>query len=112
MEITKEKRGNVVLVEVKGRLDTSTSKTLEEALFASIDEGEKQLVLGCSQLDYLSSAGLRVLLLAAKRLRNINGKIVLYALQAQIKEVFDIAGFSSIFPLFNVQEEALRSFEQ
>jgi anti-sigma B factor antagonist len=112
MEITKEKTGNVVLFEVKGRLDTSTSKTLEETLFASIDEGEKQFALGCSQLDYISSAGLRVLLLALKRLRSIDGKIVLYALKAQLKEVFDIAGFSSIFPLFNVREEALRSFEQ
>jgi anti-sigma B factor antagonist len=112
MEITKEKRGNVVLLEVKGRLDTSTSKTLEETLFACIDEGEKQFALGCSQLDYISSAGLRVLLLAAKRLKNVNGKIVLYALKAHVKEVFDAAGFSSIFPSFNTQEEALRSFDQ
>jgi anti-sigma B factor antagonist len=112
MDITAEKLGDVTLLGIKGRLDASTANKLEEKLLASIDEGERRLALDCSQLDYISSAGLRVLLLAVKRVKGVNGKIVLCALKDQIKEVFDIAGFSSLFPSFATQEEALRSCGQ
>jgi anti-sigma B factor antagonist len=112
MDITEDKRGDVMLLGLKGRLDASTANRLEEKLLASIDGGERRLALNCSQLDYISSAGLRVLLLAMKRLRNVNGTIVLYALKDQVKEVFDIAGFSSLFPSFTTQEDALGSFDQ
>jgi anti-sigma B factor antagonist len=112
MDITEDKRGDAILLEIKGKLDASTAHKLEEKLLASIDGGERRLALGCSQLDYISSAGLRVLLLAAKRLSGSNGKIVLYALKDQVKEVFDIAGFSSLFPSFTTREAALRSLAQ
>jgi anti-anti-sigma factor len=112
MDITAEKRGGVMLFGIKGRLDASTANKLEEKLLASVDGGERRLALDCSQLDYISSAGLRVLLLAVKRLSSSNGKIVFYALKDQIKEVFDIAGFSPLFPSFPTQEEALRSLAQ
>jgi anti-anti-sigma factor len=112
MDITEVKRGDVTLLGIKGRLDASTANTLEEKLLASMDAGERRLALDCSQLDYISSAGLRVLLVAVKRLSSSNGKIVLYALKDQIKEVFDITGFSPLFPSLTTQEEALRSFDQ
>jgi len=112
MDITEEKREDVMLLGIKGRLDASTANELEEKLLASINGGERRLALDCSQLDYISSAGLRVLLLAAKRLGSSNGKIVLFALKDQIKGVFDIAGFSSLFPSFTTQEEALKSLAQ
>ena len=109
MDLTTEKRGDVMLLGIKGRLDASTANKLEEKLLASIDKGERRLALDCSQLDYISSAGLRVLLLTVKRLSSGNGKLVLYALKDQVKEVFDIAGFSPLFPSFTTQEEALGS---
>src|SRR5262245_38126842 len=112
MNITEDKRGDVLLLGIEGRLDASTANKLEEKLLASIDAGERRLALDCSQLDYISSAGLRVLRLAVKRVNRSNGKIVLYALKDQIKEVFDIAGFSPLFPFFTTQEEALGSFHQ
>jgi anti-anti-sigma factor len=112
MEITQERKGHILILTVEGRLDTSTSIRLEETLLASIEGGEKQFVLDCSRLDYISSAGLRVLLLAVKKLKNVNGKIHLYALKEQIKEVFEIAGFSAIFPFFDAQEDALKSLVQ
>jgi anti-anti-sigma factor len=112
MDITEEKRGEVMLLGIKGRLDTSTAGRLEEKLLASIDGGERRLTLDCSQLDYISSAGLRVLLLAVKKMKGVDGKIILCGLKDQIKEVFDIAGFSSLFPSFATQEEALRNCGQ
>jgi len=97
MEISESKRGDVVVVRVKGRLDANSAATLEQALLASIDAGTRRLVIDCEPLDYISSAGLRVLLVAAKRLRAADGVIALAALKEPIKEVLDIAGFSSIF---------------
>jgi anti-anti-sigma factor len=61
----------------------------------------------CSQLDYISSAGLRTLLVAAKRLAPKGGKIALSAPKDLIKEILDIAGFSSIFPIYRTHEDAL-----
>lgn len=109
MEITEQKKGPVVLLTLKGRLDASTAGRLEEKLLALIDGGEKQFVCNFLQLEYISSAGLRVLLMAAKRLKAANGKIVLLSLKDQIREVFEIAGFAAIFPIFDLEEEAVKS---
>ena len=69
------------------------------------------MVLDCSQLDYVSSAGLRVFLITAKRLSKVDGKLALSALTEQVREVFDIAGFSSIFRIYPSRREALAAFE-
>lgn len=111
MEMTEQKKGTVVLLGLKGRLDASTAGKLEEKLLALIDGGEKQILFNLEHLDYISSAGLRVLLMAAKKLKVANGKIVLASLKDQIREVFEIAGFSAIFPIFDSEDAALRSFQ-
>ena len=107
MEITEGKRGEIIILGLKGRLDASTSKGLEEKLVALTEGGEKRLVVDFSQLDYISSSGLRVLLVAAKSLTKANGKIVLSSLKDHIKEIFDMTGFSSIFPIYYSREEAI-----
>jgi anti-anti-sigma factor len=111
MEIAEQKKGTVMVVALTGRLDASTAARLEEKLLALIDGGDTKLALNLLQLDYISSAGLRVLLMAAKRLKAVNGKIVLLSLKDQIREVFEIAGFSAIFPIFDVEADALKSFQ-
>lgn len=88
-----------------------TANLLEEKFTALIDRGERQLLVDFSRLDYISSAGLRVFIIAAKKLKSIQGKIALSALKPQIKEVFDIAGFSSIFPMFNSREDAIHALQ-
>lgn len=111
MEIMEQRKGAVVLLALKGRLDASTAVRLEEKFLALIDGGETKFALNLLQLDYISSAGLRVLLMAAKRLKTTNGKIVLLSLKDQIREVFEIAGFAAIFPIFDVETDALKSFQ-
>ena len=68
------------------------------------------MILDLESLDYISSAGLRVLLTGAKRLKAKRGKIVLCSAQRHVKEVFDISGFSMIIKVFNDEEEALSGF--
>jgi anti-anti-sigma factor len=96
----------VVVVGVRGRVDASNAATLEQRLLALIDAGERRLVLDAAQLDYMSSAGLRVLLVAAKRLA-ANGRLAIAALSDPIREVFDIAGFSSILTVYRTADEAV-----
>ncbi len=108
MEITEERRENILILRVIGRLDSSTSKMMEERLLSIIDSGERRLVIELSQLDYISSAGLRVFLLAAKRIGNAKGRMILCSLQDAVKQVFDIAGFSSLLTLAGSTEEAIK----
>jgi anti-sigma B factor antagonist len=107
MEITETKNRGLLIMNLKGRLDAHTSKTFEDRLIPAIDEGSKKILVDFSQLDYISSAGLRVLLLAARKLSDAGGRIALCSLKPSIKTVFDIAGFSSVFPIFATQQEAV-----
>jgi anti-sigma B factor antagonist len=107
MEISESKRHDVVIVRLIGRLDANSAAALEHKLLALIDTGARRLVVDCDALEYISSAGLRVLLVAAKRLRGGDGAIGLAALKRPIKEVFDISGFSSIFPVHGSVDEAV-----
>jgi anti-anti-sigma factor len=84
-----------VIVGVEGRLDSMTSSRLEGELLALIAKAEHRLILDCSRLVYISSAGLRAVLLAAKRLKNAGGVLVLCSLNAAVQKVFDLAGFAS-----------------
>ena len=106
MQITEAKKDGVVVLGLDGRVDASNAGGLEQKILALIDAGETRLVIDCAQLQYMSSAGLRVLLVAAKRLSS-TGKLAIAALNPQIREVFDIAGFSSILDIYRTQDEAV-----
>jgi len=107
VEITQEKKGNVNILKVKGRLDASTSGKLEEALQEFTSKDKMRVLVDCQDLDYISSAGLRVLLAAAKEFQKRSGKIFLSALNANVKQVFEISGFTSIFPIYETSEAAI-----
>ena len=97
MEIAKIKNGEELTLELTGRLDTTTAPSLENVISEEID-GVTALVLEFSQLDYISSAGLRVLLAAQKQM-NKQGSMVIKNANDDIKEVFDITGFADILTL-------------
>ncbi len=108
MEISERKAGGVCVVGLQGKLDSGTSETVAQRLQHLIDAGERRLVVDGETLDYISSTGLRVLLVAAKRLKAVDGKIVLSSLKPHILEVFEIAGFKSIFPIYSDADQASR----
>ncbi len=110
MEIRHKKHNDVIILELDGRLDSNTLKEIEDTLPHLIEIGEKNILIDFSQLDYINSAGLRVLILAGKKLRKTGGRIVLCAMQDYIREVFDISGFSNFFAIYPTQQEALRTF--
>jgi stage II sporulation protein AA (anti-sigma F factor antagonist) len=90
---------DISVVSPQGRLDSVTSTNFERDLLAYIESGATRVLIDFSKLDYISSAGLRSVLLAAKRIRASGGRMSLCSLNHQIAEVFDISGFSSILDI-------------
>ena len=110
MEIVGKKQSGIYIFTVSGRLDSNTSPDFETRLLGVIKDGDKNFVMNFEGVDYISSAGLRVLLKASKILQNSEGKIILCGLKDYIKEVFEIAGFVTIFPIVSTVDTALNQF--
>lgn len=111
MEITETREKDISIFQVKGRLDSNSSDGFETTVFGAIDGGARQLLIDFSDVDYISSAGLRVILKATKGLKRSNGKLVLCSLKDYVKEVFEISGFDTLLPIAPDQKEALAEFE-
>lgn len=109
MEIIEEKRGVLSTFKLQGRLDSNTSQVFEKRIFDAMADGTKNVVIDFKNLDYISSAGLRVILKATKALKREDGKILLCAMQDYVKEVFEIAGFDSFLPIVPTLDDALKS---
>ena len=107
MEIHSEREGGALIAKAEGRVDGSNAREFEEALQATIGENDRVLILDLEALSYISSAGLRVLLLIAKKLQRQSGKLVVCSLSDPINEVFEISGFSKIIPTYGSRSRAL-----
>ncbi len=107
MEISESREGNVVVLAVEGRLDAGTAPAFEEKVLGLIDAGNRRIVVDGAKMAYVSSAGLRVFLMAAKRLGPPDGHFAVGALQAPVREVFDIAGFSSVLSIHDSHTAAI-----
>lgn len=111
MEIQEKIDGATVILEPLGRLDTNTSGEFEEKLAETFAAGATQLIIDLIQVDYISSAGLRVLLMAAKKIKTLKGSLILCSMSDHIKEVFDIAGFTPVFTIHQTQADAIKSLQ-
>lgn len=108
MEIHEQFQGNVLVLEPVGRLDSLTCREFEARLLAASKAGGASVV-DCAKLEYISSAGLRVLLVAAKQNRTSGGRLALAALRDNVREVFDISGFSTVFAIHPTVAAAVAS---
>jgi anti-sigma B factor antagonist len=93
------------IVSLDGRFDSMTAKLVEEK-FQTVKD-RPQILVDLTGVHYISSAGLRVLLALAKDINHRQGLLRLYGLTDTVREVFDIAGFTHIFQIYQSQEEAL-----
>ncbi|MEI8354740.1 MAG: STAS domain-containing protein [Deltaproteobacteria bacterium] len=107
MDIQIKKEINAVVVTITGRLDAVTAPEYEKRLNELIAAEELCFVLDFEQLDYISSAGLRALLAAAKRLKGKGGQLRFANVRGTVKEVFDISGFGAIFQIHDSVTGAL-----
>lgn len=109
MHIKKDKIGIFSVLKIKGRIDTVHSGDLEKEVNQLFDSGEKHLIFNCEGMNYISSSGLRVFLVAQKKAQVINGKLHLCNMQPAIQEIFRISGFSNLFKIYTTQDEALQN---
>ncbi len=110
MDITENKTDKCTVIGIDGRLDTTNYPVLEKKLMEMIDTGQVRLLVNLAKMDYVSSSGLRILLMALKRITVAKGKFAICSLQENIKEIFEISGFTNIFEIYDNEEAGLKAF--
>ncbi len=107
IEVAEERHHGVLVLLPVGRLDSGNAGAFESIVMKHINSGERRLIIDFSRLDFISSAGLRVALLATRALRASHGRIVLCAMRRHIEEVFRISGFDRIIAIKDSRQAAL-----
>jgi anti-sigma B factor antagonist/stage II sporulation protein AA (anti-sigma F factor antagonist) len=110
VEFKEEKKGDILILHIKGRLDAVSSPGAEKKVFECINNGQTKLLLNFSGITYLSSAGMRMLLSTTKKLRTLSGKLVVSNITSNVMDVLKMSGFDHVLELAKTEEEALRRF--
>ncbi len=100
----------VTVIEVKGRIDSMNAGELGEALSGEISLGKKQIVLDLAQVAYMSSAGLRELVAAYRKVQNLDGDLRIAQPSSRVLDVLEMSGLDTIFQIFPTNTEAVGSF--
>jgi anti-anti-sigma factor len=107
MQIGEEQLGGALVIAPVGRVDSVSSGELEKVVLSRIDAGARRLVLDLTGVEYISSAGLRVLLMAAKRLKEPPAALALCGIGPGVRTVLELAGFLPLFAVEPGREQAL-----
>ena len=107
MEITSVTKGGFSVIYLSGRADSMQVPEFEHYMLTHIASGESNLIINCRDLKYISSLGLRVFLIAQKKIIEKKGSLFLCELSKSVLETIAISGFSTIFRIFETEEEAL-----
>lgn len=110
MNISTENVESVTVVRLEGNLDTNTSSQAQDRLNQLIEGGASKILVNFADVDFVSSAGLRILLATAKKLTGSGGNLRISNLNETVAEVFEISGFSTILNVFGSEQEALQGF--
>ncbi len=110
MDIIEETRGNVTIVKFRGRLDAISSPAAEKHVGELINNGSNKLIFDFAGVDYLSSAGMRMLLSTTKKLKGLSGKLVLCTVNPSVMDVLTMSGFDHVLDIAQSQNEALPRF--
>ncbi len=110
MELSAREINDVKVIDVEGDLDTNTAPDVEVYLNELVGSGAKKVLINLQNLEYTSSAGLRVLLSTAKQLHGVEGELRVCCLNETVEEIFDISGFSTILKVSKTEAESLSAF--
>ncbi len=105
------KKNEILIVKITERLDTASSDIFIKELVANKQNDINFIMIDFSKLNYISSAGLRSILIIAKELKKQSGELIIYSMPLFIKEVFDMSGFSNIIPIVDDLEQAINKAE-
>jgi anti-anti-sigma factor len=107
MDLREEQVSGVTALSVKGRIDSTTAPVLGQKLEAVVSAPASRLVVDFRDLEYISSAGFRVLLVAAKRAEEAGSRLVLCSLSGKVRQLFDLGGFLDLFAITASRDEAI-----
>ncbi len=110
IKITERRVDNVNVVSLVGKIDAASTGEVEKRLNDLISSGNKYLVLNFSGTDYINSSGLRVMLSSLKKLRKTQGDLKMACAKPMVKQVFSMAGFTSLFEFYDQEQEAISRF--
>lgn len=107
LDIAEEHRGDITIVEIKGRIDSNTAKPFGERLTGLIKAGRMRVVVDLKHLVYISSAGFRALLLAGQLAEETKGTLALCSLSSEVQRLFDLGAFTDLFVIYGSREEGV-----
>lgn len=110
VDVSEEKRGDVIILRIKGRLDAISTGSAEKKVFDLINHGQSKLLLDFADVDYLSSAGMRLLLATTKKLKSMSGKLVICSVSTNVMDVLKMSGFDHILDVSKNEEDAMLKF--
>ncbi len=110
MNIETHEQDGVTILSIAGRMDSNSSPAIDQNIAELMGKGTKKLLLDLHAMQYVSSAGVRVVLTTAKKLKASGGTLRLCGLNDTVRQIFDLAGLSSMLPIFASREEGLRDF--
>lgn len=111
MGLNIERNDGILIAMAEGRVDGANAQEFQGALTDAIEPSDRAVVLDLGQITYISSAGLRVILLTARALRRQDAELAVCSLSASIREVFEISGFDKIIPVRDSRPDAIASFK-
>lgn len=107
MQIVQDRTADIDIVALEGRIDSSNAGEVEGALVPLFGDSGGGVLVDLEKLDYISSAGLRILLIAAKRSKATGTRLALAGMQPGVREVFEISGFAKLFDIYDARASAL-----
>lgn len=109
-ELSASQQQGTLVLSVVGRVEANNAPELEREVVAEIEKGSTSMVLDCSRLDYIASAGLRVLLVVAQRINDDGGRFAVAAVPHRIREILAISGFDQVIAVADSPEQAISGF--
>jgi anti-anti-sigma factor len=106
MQFKAQRNAGVLVISPEGRLDAGSCERFETEMLGALDSSDKLVLVDCSKLSFVASAGLRVFLMAAKRLRISGGRLAFAGLQRDVEQVFQISGFNALFAIHKTVADA------
>jgi anti-anti-sigma factor len=107
MAINTEREGDTLVAKAEGRIDGTNAREFQDDLDSVIEEGDRAVILNFQDLMYISSAGIRVVLMTAKTLQRREARFALCSLSEPVREIFEVSGFDKIIPIHASQDEAI-----
>ena len=108
MEIKESgKEKNMKIISLEGKMDAISAPEFEDQMGEWLEQGETSFIINLGEVNYMSSAGLRSILIVAKKLKKQDGKLIFVNLREEVQKIFRISGFSSMIPTYESLEAAL-----